>query len=291
MVKYFSLPCFYQNFYAIQLLMNYMKKYPDYFYQDRVIDSFYDADPSLAWRGGRSKTYMFTKPPKMESILDYFNKYPNIKLRHVFTNCLLDEELIHNEHCNEFVQKYIRPQDEVILNSPLLIQHFKTNYPQIPIVYSTTLDIKDIDQVNALSKNNVYVLNYNYNIDDEYLKQLTHKENIEILCGELCIPNCPFRKVHYTYISKVILGIPLEENEFEECYYQLHPEKLLDVPPIERVTNNRIEELSEQGFKYFKISGRGITINLWWERVLYYLALPKYYEILKRVLPRMQLNI
>jgi hypothetical protein len=69
-------------------------------------------------------------------------------------------------------------------------------------VNSTTLGITDIDQVNNISKNEIYVLYYGKNNDNNYLKSLKYPENIEILCAETCIPNCPYRSKHYEAISK-----------------------------------------------------------------------------------------
>ena len=178
-----SIPGFYSKFKHVKLFLDYYYNYRDLFYSDRCIDSLYDAEPHLLWRGGRVPINESFVP--MDVILSELNEYP-VKLRHTFTNCLLTEQLVNDYACNFFVQHFIREQDEVILNHPLLIEHFKKNYPKIPIIYSTTMNIQDINQVNEISKNNIYVMNYNYNNDQQYINQLTHKENIEILCAEPC---------------------------------------------------------------------------------------------------------
>ena len=44
----------------------------------------------------------------MQEVLDDFNHFNQIKLRHVFTNCLMTEQLCNDYLCNQFVKKYIR---------------------------------------------------------------------------------------------------------------------------------------------------------------------------------------
>ena len=203
-----------------------------------MIDSSYDAYPNLIWNGGRRlKTYPSIN---IKDILFFFNKYPNIKLRYVFTNNQLTEQHLNNKQCNDFVQQYIRPQDEVIINSPLLINHFKENYPNINLIYSTTLDITNINIINNITKNNVYVLNYNYNNDNNYIQQIINKHNLEILCAEPCILNCPFRLEHYINISKDIIN-----NDYENIFYCPFKSELLTFEEIIKlphaVTNMRIK--------------------------------------------------
>jgi len=89
------------------LFLNYYKDNRLYFREDCIIDSFYDAEPHLLWRGGRNipeKKNYYT----MQEVLDDFNHFNQIKLRHVFTNCLMTEQLCNDYLCNQFVKKYIR---------------------------------------------------------------------------------------------------------------------------------------------------------------------------------------
>lgn len=268
-----SLPGFYSKFKFVKIFLNYYFSYPDFFYKDRVIDSFYDADQNLIWRGGRNP--IIDELPG--DILPFFNELQQpIKLRHVFTNCLLDENMVNDYTCNHFVQNFIRENDEVILNHPLLIEHFKKNYPHIPIIYSTTLDIKDIDKVNEISKNNIYVMNYNFNNNPEYIKQLQHKENIEILCAEPCNPNCPQRMKHYHAISKAVLYDNEEIDQFE-CPFGAEERSFFELMTLPHaITNTTLLQMEQEGFQYFKISGRSLLVPQWLYTILYYLTLPQY---------------
>lgn len=279
-----SLPGFYSHFKASQAFLDYYFNYREQFYNDRIIDSFYGIGDPLIWGGGRIITP--TTEYTMVDIVNYFNLHPHIKLRHVFTNCLITECMLDDFLSNKYVREYIRPQDEVILNHPLLIQYFKNKYPNIPIIYSTTLNIKDISEVNNITKTNLYVLNYNYNNDQEYINKLQHKEHIEIICAEPCVPNCPRRMDHYRYISKDYLRMfkDVEPNEFYACPFGVEhrlPAEILLLPHA--ITNERIKELESQGIQYFKISGRNRNLPNWLETILYYTALPEYRDYIRQI--------
>lgn len=221
----------------------------------------------------------------MNEILDFFNNYPSIQLRHVFTNCLIDENLVNDYLCNHFVKNFIRPQDKVILNHPLLIEHFKQNYPQIPIIYSTTIGIIDSQQINDITKHNLYVVNYNYNNNDMYLANLAHPENIELICAEPCHPLCQYRKQHYLGISQSILLQPLSKGGITECPFgneQLTFSELMTLPHA--ISNERLVQLSQKGFNNFKISGRSLMVPNWLETILYYIALPEKRDYIRQKL-------
>lgn len=278
-----SLPGFFEKHKYVMSFLEYYNNHRAFFYNDRIIDSFYGTDYRLIWLGGRS-----VYPLDLYDIEDLFadlEPYPEIKIRHTFTNCLITEPIVKDYMCNLFVKKYIRPQDEVIINHPLLLKHFKKEYPKIPIVYSTTLDIKNIDKVNKITETNMYVVNYNYNNDKEYLQQLQHPNNIELICAEPCIPNCPNRTKHYTSISKDVLNISFDDDDIIECPFKadMHTfNELMQLPHA--ITNERLKELEKQGFENYKISGRSIKVPQWLDTILYYLALPKYIDFIREQL-------
>lgn len=270
--------------------LNYYYDHPEFFFQDRIIDSIYDCyygNLPLVWCGGRvpNNDVRFN----MNYVLKNFNMFPNIKLRHNFTNKLLnDDALINDYRCNQFVKKYIRPQDEVVINHPKLIQHFKEHYPQIPLIYSTTLEITDINQVNEITKNNIYVLSYTKNNDIEYLKNLQYKDNIELLCGETCMDNCPYRKEHQRMISQTILDAQLDLSKMQEINCPTAKEHgapffINDILQRDHaISNEKMDQLMDLGFSQFKIVGRSFPVPMWLDILLYYLALPEYKERLKQ---------
>ena len=274
MIKKFSLPNYYAYGNNVLHLAKYRKSHPQYFYQDRIIDSVYDAHPSVLWTGGRNTKVENMAEIPMSEIIKKFDDFPAISLRHVFTNSLITPELTLDYRCNQFMRNYVRKQDAVIAASPILIDYLEKTYPKVPIIYSTTMNITDLHQVNEMTQNRIYVMNYNYNNDNEYINQLEHKENIEILCAEPCNPNCPTRMIHYDAINRKILE--LSNRAFlgpSKSEYRTFDE-VMKLPHA--ITNERVDELSEMGIQYFKISGRTLAIPTWLYTILYYLVEPEY---------------
>lgn len=281
MIK-FSLPSFYNKFEYIKIFLDYYFEHRDQFYSDRSIESFYDTVDCYVWNGGR---YALPEDPvNMKYVLEYFDKHPNIKLRYVFTNCLIDSVLVTDYTCNKFVADFIREHDEVILNHPLLVRHFQEKYPRIPIIYSTTLGLTDISSVNKLTEKNIYVLNYNKNNDNDYLKNLKHKDHIELICAEPCLINCPHRAEHYKQISEIYLHI-IPPTEGMTCPYGLETRPFIDdMIQDHSITNTRIKELESMGFQYFKISGRTDSPPKLLDKLLYYLAKPECIERIRQTI-------
>lgn len=274
MIKKFSLPDYYVKGPYLVAIALYKEQHPEEFFPDRIIDNCYGAHPMLLWTGGRLIALRGEPERPMEAILENFNQCEGVKLRHICTNSLITEELCLDYKSNYLLQYYMRPGDSITVASPILIEYLKKNYPQIPLIYSTTLNIKNIDEVNRITENNVYVMNYNFNNDDNYIKQLKHPENIEVLCAEPCVPNCPNRTKHYTSISRTALGL---DTEPFVCPFKSETrlfDDLMELPHA--ITNERVDELSEMGIQYFKISGRAYTLPLWLYCIFYYLVRPEY---------------
>lgn len=195
---------------------------------------------------------------------------------------ILDKDMIKDPKCNMIINNYYQTKDYIIISNQQLYNHLKDIVPESHFIYSTTLGIKDINLINTLSKNNIVVLDYNYNNNDDILQQLLYPQNIEILCAELCIDNCPYRREHYRAVSKQNAHLELNQDELE-----LMPCKMKDKLGIKRfsveiylktfkhaISNERIEKLSQLGFQYFKIAGRGRSLELCLQFLIYYLILP-----------------
>ncbi len=272
MNKFFIIPGYFRHFLECKMLLEYRMNNPQYFIEDRIIDSLYDCPPEIIWNGGRQSLVYHNEP--FEDVMSYYTNN-NINLRHTFTNCLINPNIILDYRANLFVQKWVKDTDKVILNHKDLISYFKYQYPHLEIVYSTTLNITDIDKINELSKNNIYVLNYNQNNDNEFLQKLKYPKNIEVICAEPCEPFCPYRMHHYDIISRIVLTN--EPERHFQCPYNSEQRLLCDIQKLPHaITDERIEELSNMGIKYFKISGRNLKIVDWIETMVLFLVKPEY---------------
>lgn len=276
MIKRFSLPGYYKKYPYIVDFLNYYYEHRNQFYEDRLIESVYDAHFDILWNGGREIDLNQQYIP-MIYILRDFEQFP-LELWHVCTNCLIDDEVCMDYRSNYFMKNHIRENDKVIINHPRLIEHFQKNYPNIELIYSTTLNLTSIEKMNEISKDNLYCLTYIFNNNNDFLQQLMNKKNIEILCAEPCLYNCPQRKNHQEATSRLSLG------DFKTGWFKCIDDKIgeklfYDIQNMpQAITNERIEELSNMGFEHFKLSGRSISVSNWLEVLLYYLAKPEYID-------------
>ena len=199
MIKYFYIPGYFTSFSEICLLEELQQQSPQYFYEDRIIAGSYDLPQGLKWNGGRGGAYNWANLPYKASlthkIMKYFSNKTNFSLLHTCTNLFIDtEDLLNDKICNEFLAYYYKPKDKVIIANPILKKYLHDKYPYISFVNSTTLGIIDINEVNKLSENEIYVVNYSKNNDNNYLMSLSNKDNLELICAEQCVPNCPNRQ-------------------------------------------------------------------------------------------------
>lgn len=275
MIKRFSLPDYYGKIEYIINFIKFRQEHQEYFYNDRIIDSCYGAHPDILWAGGRRVGYDHSM--SMQQVLEEYSAFPEVELRHVCTNYFINQEIAHDYKTNYFMQHYLRDQDKLIVANELLINFLKQNYPNTKLIYSTTLNITDIKEVNKISKDHIYVLNYNYNNNNEYLEHLENIHNIEILCAEPCQPNCPLRLQHYKHISMEMLGLTDEEFICHNNQDYRFKSEIMQLPTA--VTSERVDELANMGIQYFKISGRLLKVPAWLDLLVYYLVLPQYQEL------------
>ena len=278
----FSLPDFYGNFDQIMFL-NYLKHaMPQFFRDNCVIDSAYGTIPGCIWNGGR--TQLGTAP--RDNIDETFRNYANegISVRLTFTNKFINESDLNDRFCNN-VLKAAQSFGENGVNtcSDILANYIRKNYPSLYLINSTTRPVKTIEEINELSKDTLTVPPYTIN-NTEAIDSLKYPDNIELLCCEACIDNCPNRKTHYDTISKAQMFEPTEPfmcpHGCEQYYYY-------DLVPKRKhhISIDDIEEMYlPRGINKFKISGRNDnTINVI-ERFVNYFAKPEYRDHVRNML-------
>lgn len=285
-MKKFSIPGYFHYFKNCKLLIDYKKEHPDRFYSDREIDSSYDLPGGMIWNGGRVRYNYGYTPWELDSVMQYYFNETSLKLHHTCTNLLIDEALAQDWLCNLFLTQYCREQDSIIVASEALHKHLLNSFKSEQIIYSTTLDITDVKTINEITKTNLFVLNYKYNNENNYLKQLEHPEKIEVLCAEPCVYGCLNRNNHYKKISEQQLWLLNEEDlDSSSCPHGIEGRTFSEIQTLPHaITNERIDELANMGFEYFKISGRTLNPYQWFETVIYYLVLPEYRDTIRQLL-------
>ena len=159
-IKY-HIPDFLRHFKLNMILADYMRKYPDRFYDDVKIGSVYGTFPTSLWNGGR---YFEGKTDDrvIAAVIQQFNAR-GIPLRFTFTNPLLKKEHLSDEFCNKVLKMADNGMNEVIVFSPLLEEYIRKHYPRYRLTSSTCKQITDENELKAeLEKDySLVVLDYN----------------------------------------------------------------------------------------------------------------------------------
>lgn len=286
MIK-FSIPDYYGHADLVFKFLDLQQMYPHYFYDNRIIDSAYGLPANLIWNGGRIFNRTNLCQQQAYEMFDAYAQYENFHLRHTCTNCMLTEELYLDHNCNTWIKYCEREGDSIIIYDDKLMEYLKTKYPKYTYIISTTKRIDDIKIYNEYSKNNLTVLDYRFNHDEDFLKKLEYPQNIEILCAESCIDNCPNREEHYRSISISQLNTPnhpyyvcpfaTDENNISVFYDKIMKRN-------HAITNEYIDYLyNTYGFCNFKISGRITMLPIYVESICYYLVKPEYRNTINNI--------
>lgn len=245
------------------------------------IGSVYGAPRSACWNGGRLSR---SGSHDEDLILNFMKKY-GINCRLTFSNSLIEERHLNDIYCNALLEKFYWGHNSIIVNSPILEDYIRVNYPNYGLISSTTKCIQTQEGVEQELSNRyeLVVLDYNFNKDFTFLSQLKNKDKCELLINPVCMPNCPRRALHYKQISltalhemaiEKILDCPYEGAKFYQA--QANP-LFISVDDIRSV-------YAPMGFKHFKIEGRSTSPDDLTEILLYYLVKPEYQlEIRERI--------
>lgn len=271
----FSIPGFSEHMELNYKLLSMMHDEPHKFYEDIKITSVYGAYPTIL-NGGRPLRGDF-EIKEVKNNIKLLNSL-GIRARWTFTNLLVDENSLLDPVANAILRCTTECQtikNDVNIASPLLKKYIEEKYPDLNIVWSTTLCMKEPDIINEYSKKDIVVVDYTINNNFEVLNQLTNKENIEILVNEACKSNCLIRKNHYLAISEYNM---FKRDECMTCVYPAHWNYYRSCVPKSHyvdIDNIRTNYLST-GINKFKINGRSqIELNVV-ESYVNYFVKPEY---------------
>ncbi|MCH5193106.1 MAG: hypothetical protein J1F11_04025 [Oscillospiraceae bacterium] len=198
----YHLPSFTTHYSLNLLMIDYMKKHPEYFRDGIKIASVFGCFDGSAWNGGRNVSGKYD-PEMNRRILQEYNSR-GIPLRFTFTNPHITERHLSDKACNDIMKMADNGMNQVIVMSPILEEYIRENYPNYKITSSTCKEIRDMNGLNAeLDKDyNLVVLDYNWNNRFDELALIKDKSRCEILVNACCQPACPRRGEHYSTIGK-----------------------------------------------------------------------------------------
>jgi collagenase-like PrtC family protease len=277
------LPGFYENFRSIIFLHDWMEQEPELFNDGMRIAAAYGCFPGNIWNGGRVIIGIASKEDIQYAIQEYNSR--GIAIRYTYTNPCLQQFHLLDTYCNLCMQLADNEKNEVLVNSDVLENFIRTNYPNYKIISSTTKCLYDLKLIEEeLEKDyHLVVLDSAMN-NTEKLFELNHKEKIELIVNHYCADNCPRRKEHYKLVGEAQLEydsvvFPCEniKRSFQEIQKNssfISPEMIYD-------------KYLDAGFHNFKLDGRGFKRDKVLESFAFYLAKPEYRSMVQEKLTQL----
>ena len=285
-MKYFNIPGIYDHLDLNLFFITLQKTYPEYFYDDVKISSVFGNFHFCPWDGGRN--FIYYSQQTKEDVTHIANLYnsADIPLRLIFTNPVIQPDDLHNRYCNMILKELNNGVNEVCVNSELMENYIRENYPKYKIISSTTKRITSPEKsLEELKKDYFQVcLDYDLNHNIDFLNSIPaeSRDKVEFLANAICRPKCPIRKKHYEYTGEaqrtwlrekydIYMGCNIKEN-------LTHPSRL---GKGNNLSLADIEKYNQMGFKYFKLEGRTLPSSVVFSCYLYYFIKPEaYFEVI-----------
>ena len=255
----FSLPGLYENFIINKLLILTFYEHPEYFNDNIQIDAVFGNFQWCIWDGGRYfDEYNQASLEDIQMIYNFFKQH-KIPMRFIYTNTELKPDHLKDRFCNLVTAVCEDELNEIVINSPILEEYLRINYPKYNFISSTTKCLTNQDLVKKeLDKDYLRVcLDYNFNHNFNFLNNLTNsqKEKVELLINVVCGPNCQNRIQHYKLNSLYNLNYG---KTYQIDYCTLCAPHLLpyDTKVSNEITIDEIKKYVDIGIVHFKLEGR-----------------------------------
>ena len=265
------------------VLFDAMRKHPEMFGDGYKVGSVYGTFPSAIWNGGRNFLDGTSNEKEIENIIKSYNAF-GIPVRFTWTNVLLEEKHLSDEYCNMIMKIGDNGLNQVLVNSPILEEYIRKNYPKYKVISSTTKRILSVDRLmdEMAQDYALVVLDYDFNHDEKVIEKLKPcADRVEILVNETCQPHCPLRVSHYKEISKA----QLEHNtKIQFPCTDPAPDKRTFKGCMKRpsfMSNADVAEYAKMGYKNFKIVGRGEGAAFYIDSLIYYLVKDEYKDYIR----------
>lgn len=274
----FHLPGIFTYWQVYDVLTEQYHEYRYKFLDNVEIGSLYDS-PGGSWNGGRLRANRtdYDELVEIKEIMDTWD----IPIRFTATNCLITEDNVRDTYSEAVFDLFNTGKNEIIVNSLALEKFLRERYgDSYKYISSTTKMLRKPNLIEEeLDKDYAWiVLDYVYNNNFSFIKELPHKDKLEILVNPVCNRDCQRRNLHYELLSEAQLKEASRDPASlweEPCNapYKTFCEVLEN--PV-TVTRENIEKYLDLGINNFKIEGRTSHIIDLVEALLYYLIKPEY---------------
>ncbi len=274
----FYLPDFYNKFALNQLIIMMMRQYPEYFYDDAEIGAVYGCFPGSLWNGGRVSQGYVGRNQVLGVLKDYAKM--GVPVRFTFTNSLLEEKHLYDAFCNMCLELADNGANEALVNSSLLEDYIRKNYPDYKIILSTTREIKTEEEAEMEAQKDYFavVLDKSFNNTDK-LEKLKYRDKYEILVDSFCMDSCPNSSSHYREVSRAQLNF--ESVDFPMCrainrdFYEFFANRTFVT------AQDLYGKYKNMGYNKFKLDGRAFNIYTVVESYVYYLVKPIHRDVVR----------
>ena len=282
---HYSLPDFIKNLRLNLMMIEFMRKSPEVFFDDIEISSIYGSFPGCIMNGGRLiagniPCYSYDQIAKT---FDAIEK-EGLTIRLTLTNILIRPEQYKDEYCQTILKAAEGRNVEVIVNQDELGDYISDRY-HFRKILSTTRALDGVEELNRmLGRYDMVVLDYNHNKDDEFLKKVSDPSRLEVMPNELCIPGCKTRQEHYKVVShNQLIGETWDfqcPNNYDTFGFTKRTESSPTLLSIEDIHNL----YQKYGIDSYKLVGRKHSLALLLESYVYYLIRPEYRAIMSKII-------
>lgn len=276
------LPDFYNNATLYFLLWEYLEQKSSMFYDDIDIKAVYGSFPSCIWNGGR--VYLdYISRPIMDKIISEFNAR-GIAIRYTFTNPLLEEKHMYDTFGNICLEAADNGKNEVLVNTQVIEDYVRKNYPGYKLISSTTKCIKSLEGVEKELDKDYYLVVLDSSLNkDERIFNIAKRDRLELLVNHSCALNCPRRAEHYIQTGRcqltynyVNIECPNLARPFAEIMKEEHA--------ISREL--MVEKYFPGGIKHFKLDGRSFAPEKLVDSLMYFMVRPEYRDQVKETIKK-----
>lgn len=278
----FMIPGMYEHYQTICCFLEELRSHPEYFYDNINIGAVYGNFQFCIWDGGRIfSNYKHTTLEEIQYVKNLYNNEFKIPIRFVFTSTILEEKHLSDRFCNMILRECENDINEIVVNSPILENYIRKNYPKYKIISSTTKCLSKPEDFKLEIMNPNYhlvCLDYNLNKNINLLDTLNEEEKArcEFLVNAICPPSCPSRKEHYKLNSLFYLnyGRPYKTKVCGITTSNLNP----TVNVANNLSPKEIYDIyAPKGFYNFKLEGRTFDKLTLLSNLIKYMAKPEYH--------------
>jgi tetratricopeptide (TPR) repeat protein len=237
-------------------------------YRDNI-EAVYFPMPQKYFASGRSIKEPVSYLKEIPSIIKKCAFY-NIKPQLLLNGTCESQSKLNNAFLGQILDYIKQLRDiglkSVVVTNPIYIVKIKKHVSDITVESSVNCYVKTVEHALYLKDLGVDVLTIDRDInrDIPLIRDIKNKTNlkIRIMLNEGCVSNCPYRVVHYNYISG---GLKLSAKKIGEVFwdrfcvaiYLNNPGKVFRIPFIPP------ENLSYYGqfTDYYKLSTRTFTTD------------------------------